>query len=153
MARDIILIDLDHVIFDAVGRDHMLAGAMDSGDWDAYHAASINDKPAMDIVNLLKSLDSEFVNFMRIGITARPEKWRHLSNQKLMEWGVDLNGLMMRPSEDYQESGALKVALCEKHFGADWPERILFILEDNDNAVAAFKAHGVTVLQVHNRRY
>lgn len=142
-----ILIDVDHVISNAFWRDPMIGTVT----WDEYHASSKRDHPIYDIVLMLRALYAAKVyNF--VGFTARPEKWRKLTIEKMIEFDAPLDELLMRPDEDYHPAPELKLALVRKRFGASFPEQIAFILDDREDVILAFKALGVTALQVHASR-
>ena len=146
-----IVIDIDHTISDAAVRDHLISSA--DMDWDAYHAASINDNPCLDTIEILDLIAFADKRYSLIGLTTRPEKWRSLTNLWLLRNGVHLDELIMRPDDDYSPSPELKVKLISQFIGNDWKSSIQCVFEDNEKNVAAFKAQGVTVFQVHNRRY
>lgn len=140
-----ILLDIDHTVSDAFWRDDMIA----MGDWNAYHAAATYDGPVVDIVDLLETLN----NFYRIiGLTARPEKWRKKTMEWLLKHNVHIDELLMRPDNDYRRAPELKVALAIGLFGDKLTEEVAFMMDDREDVVAAFKAIGVTALQVHARR-
>lgn len=141
--RKVILVDIDHTISNAFHRDHMIGG-----EWDAYHEASINDEPVHDIVNLLRSLATDYE---LLGITARPEKWRQLTFRWFIKHSIPIDAILMRPNDCYDPSPVLKMKLALQAYKA-LKEHIAFVLEDRDDVCAAFREAGVTVLQVHARR-
>jgi hypothetical protein len=144
--KQIVLTDLDHTITDAYWRDPMIA----ANDWDAYHAASVHDKPIEATVNLLRSLEA--ANWLIVGCTARPGKWQKMSMEYMFRYSIPMHELLMRPDEDFRPSPPMKLALVADRFGPDFAEVITFMLEDREDVTAAFRAAGVTVLQVHNKQ-
>jgi hypothetical protein len=150
--RNIILVDLDHTVFDSFWRDEMIG----ISGWDDYHAKLIHDDPAPDFAPFLKYfIDSKSISgdvFIVIGLTARPEKWRALSLQSLAKHGIKLDDLWMRRDGDFRPAGDIKLSLCEEKLGVDWRERILLIIDDNDRVIEAFKGENITCLQIFNRR-
>ena len=143
--RNICLVDLDHTLTDAAWRNDMI------GDWDKYHESSIHDKPCTDICTLIDLLRGNGI--IVVGLTARPEKWRKLTQQWLIKYGIMIDELLMRPDTNFEPVGALKVNIAREVFGDDLESRILFVLDDRDDVVSGFKALGVTSLQCHGRRY
>ena len=143
--RKIILVDLDHTISDAFHRDEMIGIAP----WDEYHARLIEDDPAHDFVELLDCLNDRHE---LIGLTSRPEKFRTLTMKWLVQHGVNLDEIWMRPNHDYRAAQDMKIAMCKEKLGDDWQSRILFIIDDNERVIAAFKAEGVSCLQIFNKR-
>jgi hypothetical protein len=144
--RRIVLVDVDHVITDAFWRDPMLL----ERDWDAYHMASVDDKPDKDIRLLLESL-SVFGNLWIVGLTARPEKWRKMTMDYMLKHDVPMNELLMRPNDCYDPSPKVKVDLINKHY-ADQMEEIMFVIEDKEDTVIALKGLNLNVLHYHMKR-
>jgi hypothetical protein len=143
MKKEFVLIDIDHVISDAAWRDEMIGG---DGGWDAYHAESINDDPCHDIVQLVNALHSSGLQV--IGLTARPEKWRMLTNSWLIKHSIQLDEILMRPDKNFSPSPELKISLARDLFQGKVADNVAFILDDRDDVVAAFRAEGITALQV-----
>ncbi len=148
LKRKFIIVDLDHTIRDAAWRDEMIGG---EGGWDAYHMECINDKPATDIIELVNALHKS--GFIIIGCTACNEKWRQLNLKYLMQYGVRMDELLMRPEDDFSSAGESKEKLLKERFGDNLCESILAVIDDNDNVRDMCKSHGLTVLQVHGRNY
>lgn len=142
--KRIVLTDLDHTITDASWRDPMIP----LNDWDAYHAASEHDKPIEDTVQLLRTLDA--AGWLIVGCTARPGKWRKLSMTYMFRHIIPMHELLMRPDDNYRSSPDMKLELVTERFGPDFAEVITLMLEDREDVTQAFKAAGVTVLQVHS---
>jgi hypothetical protein len=140
--RTNILCDLDHVVANSFWRDPMIGGP-----WDEYHAASINDQPLPDIVNLLNALPDEYYI---VGLTGRDEKWRQLTIKWLLMHDVPMDELLMRPTGDWRPAPAMKVKLATERF-PDITNEVAFILDDREDVIAAFKALGVTALHVNGR--
>lgn len=143
--RKIILVDLDHTVSDAFHRDEMIGVC----DWDTYHARLEEDDPCWDFIALLEPLTARHEV---IGLTSRPEKWRRLTMTWLVKHGVRLDDIWMRPDHDYRAAPDVKIALCKDKLGDGWKENVLFVIDDNERVVAAFKSEGVSVLQIFNRR-
>lgn len=122
---------------------------MIGGPWDDYHKASIDDHPVEEIRHMLQMIGR---GFFVVGVTARPEKWRGLSMQWLTKHGIHMDELLMRPDDSYRPAPEIKLELARKRFGMAWPHEIAFVMDDRDDVTAAFKAEGITVLQVHARR-
>jgi 5'(3')-deoxyribonucleotidase len=147
MMKNIILVDIDHSIADAFWRDPMIGVAS----WDLYHAESINDPPAHDMVYFIRTLISATC-FEFYGLTARPEKFRNLTTQWLLKNNIGFDDLLMRPNDDFRPAGEVKLSLCESCFGVDWKDKVLMMIDDNDKVIEAFKGEGITCLQVFNSR-
>lgn len=148
--RDIILVDIDHVISDAFWRDDMIKRSRDSGDWEEYHSRGKEDKPIEDVVRLINIISGSSGYKLEIfAITARPEKWRKQTMEWFRKYGVMLDYLLMRPEDAFKPAPTIKVDLCKEEGILD---RILCIFDDREDVVAAFKALGITAFHVHARR-
>jgi len=142
-----IICDVDHTLTNAFWRDGMLANR--PVDWDEYHAASIHDKPALDVVEMVQALHLR--GFLIVGITGRPEKWRKLTVEWMIKHKVPMDELHMRPNDNYDTAGPLKLFLARLRF-SNIPEQVAMVIDDHDGVIAAFTALGVTCLQTHGRR-
>lgn len=145
-SKRIVLCDIDHVVSDAFWRDPMLL----ERDWDAYHSASVDDKPDPDIRSLLDSL-ALYGNAWIVGLTARPEKWRKLTMDWVLKSNVYMDELLMRPNDCFDPSPKVKVDLINKHY-AGRLEEIAFVIEDKEDTVIALKGLNLNVLHYHMKR-
>jgi hypothetical protein len=137
-----VLTDLDHVVCDASWRDHMI-GTLS---WDEYHAAGEADEPNAAVVAILHAFRVHHLATV-VGITARPEKWRIASLRWMLDNNVPMDELLMRPDLDHRPSPVVKVDLIQNRFPV--LDEIAFVLEDREDVCAAYRAMGLTVLQVH----
>lgn len=146
MIRKICIVDIDHVISAAWSRDHMIGG-----EWNDYHAASVNDEPIHDIVEMLNALYA--ANYTIIALTARPEKWRTLTMRWLVEHNAPIDELLMRPDDAYHPAPEIKVQLAQARFPGDaLRNEVAFLLEDRADVCEAFAALGITTMQVKGRQ-
>jgi hypothetical protein len=144
--RRYVLVDIDHTLSAAWPRDHMIGTVP----WDEYHAASHADLPVEDIKNLVNALYLQ--GFITVALTARPERWRALTNSWFIRHGIFIEEMLMRADDEYRPSPAMKLELVKARFGEALPDRVAFLLEDRDDVCSAFKELGITVLQIHGRR-
>jgi hypothetical protein len=143
----IILVDLDHTISDAFHRDEMIGVAP----WDEYHARLVEDDPAHDFVEFLNN-SALHEMYGVIGLTSRPEKFRGITMKWLVQHGVKLDDIWMRQNHDYRAAHDLKIAICQEKLGEDWKSHILFIIDDNEKVISAFRGAGISCMQIYNRR-
>jgi hypothetical protein len=147
MTRLTVLVDIDHTLSAAWHRDHMIGVET----WDAYHSASIQDKPIHDVMMLINSLHCQ--GWMIIGLTARPEKWRRLTMDWLVNHFIKMDELLMRPDEAYHPAPEIKVQLAQERFpGDELINKVAFLIEDREDVCEAFHALGITTLQVKGRQ-
>lgn len=149
MIRNVILVDIDHTLSNAAPRDGMIGP---NCEWDRYHQASAHDAPLEDMVGLIKGLEASLC-YQLVGFTDRPEKWRQLSMDWMVRHDVRLDHLLMRGNDDFGPSTVTKVNMVADYLGGveKIPERVSLVLEDRDDVCAAFRAMGVSVLQVFAR--
>lgn len=141
--RNVVLVDIDHVISAAWPRDPMIGNVS----WDEYHAASSADLPVRDIVQLLQRLKE---HYKIVAITARPEKWRQLSMAWMVKHKVPVDELLMRPDNAFRPAPQIKLELVNERFPDK--DEIAFLLDNREDVVAAFYSIGVTCMQVFGRR-
>lgn len=144
--RKYILVDVDHTLANSFWRDDMI------GDWDAYHAASSEDEPLQDAVGLINSLHG--AGYTIIGLTARPEKWRQITMEWLIKHFISMDELLMRPDEAYHPAPEIKMALALKRFDdkANLKAQVAIVIDDREDVIEAFRALGVTAMQIFGRR-
>jgi hypothetical protein len=135
-------IDIDHSIADAAWRDSLM------GSWDEYHAKSIDDRPIDEMIALVDSLFND--QWVTIGLTGRPEKFRQLTETWLLKQKLQLDELIMRPNEVYDGAAVFKtievIDRCSKEINPT-----VLVFDDRDDVIGAMKASGIkcVALQVH----
>ena len=144
--RPYVLVDIDHTLSNAWWRDSLI------GDWDAYHAVSGQDNPLQDVITMVNALHR--CGRSIIGLTARPEKWRQLTMEWLVKHFVSMDELLMRSDDDFRPAPEVKVALALERFKdeSNLRNQVALVLDDREDVIEAFRALGVTALQVFGRR-
>jgi hypothetical protein len=133
-----LLIDIDHTLSDAFWRDGMIG----STSWDEYHTASQYDKPFDVMVDMVDALRSKFTI---VGITARPEKWRAASLKWMIDHGIYLDELLMRPDEAFHPAPEIKIRLVQERFKESLLDEAVCIIDDRDDVIAAFRGIGIKI--------
>jgi hypothetical protein len=141
----ILLTDIDHTIANSFWRDSMIG----TNSWDEYHAASKDDKPFKNVVNLINSLSN--VGYEIIGITGRTEKFRKITTEWLIKYRVDVDSILMRPDNCFIKNADMKIQMVTEHFKGDF-RRIHFLLDDNVDTILAFNNIGIPTLQIRNMK-
>jgi len=144
-----VVCDIDHSVSDARWRDGMMAPEGSAATaWDAYNEAAKDDRPIPEVIELLRALHND--GWGTVALTARPIKWKPVTQSWLLEHDVPFDELLMRPHEDFRPAPMVKVSLIMKRFGnlAD----IRLVIDDRSDVIAAFLEQGITALQVHARR-
>jgi hypothetical protein len=137
----LVLTDIDHTVSDAAWRDAMIGKVS----WDDYYTAGWEDKPIQAVAELLRVLNDS--DYYIVAVTARPEKWRALTVEWLIDHEIPVDELLMRPDDCRLPGAQVKANLISSRFGC--MEEVAFALEDRDDMVVMYKLLGITVLQVH----
>ena len=131
----IIFCDIDGTVADNSHRQGFLQGT--KKDWDSFYNPDLVtlDKPieaaVLDIKKLLHHPRVESFHFL----TGRPERLRHATEQwvfKHLGFMPNINGLLMRPDNDFQKADAYKEKSIRKVAGVGYDD-ILFIDDDERN--------------------
>lgn len=141
--RPIIILDMDHTLANSYGRDQMLVGPPD---WYAYHTAGAADNVNEDMACLVDALNcTDLYNL--VVVTCRPEKYRALTMQWLMQHGIEVDELIMRPDGDTTPSKDLKLILMARHYGQDWAKMVMLAIDDNESVISSYRAMKISTLQ------
>ncbi len=114
-----------------------------SASWDEYHSASKDDEPVKEVVLLVNALARD--GHEVIGFTARPEKWRLLTNRWMLEHFVMLSDILMRADDDFRPATEIKMEITKNHK----PD---LIIDDREDICKMFGEKNVTTLQVRARQ-
>jgi len=115
------------------------------GDWDAFYAESVKDKPIEIMCDMVRYLSS---SFKVIICTAREERYRKITQDWLDRHGLWCHSMIMRPNDtDHVSSPVLKPMLCEAKLGKHWKEKVKLVIDDRDDVLAAFRSLGIPTLQ------
>lgn len=139
----IILVDIDHTISNAFWRDGMIGVSP----WDDYHLASQKDKPFKKAIKLINSLYNQ--GYTIIGLTGRPEKFRSLTMDWLIDEEVDLEEILMRYDDVFLKNAEMKIKLVEDRFKKNYKD-IHFLIDDNEDTCIAFQNIGIATMQIRN---
>jgi FMN phosphatase YigB (HAD superfamily) len=146
--RRYILFDIDDTCFSTKHREHLIDVS-----WDAFHSEAHKDEPIYDIFRTLEflsnSCDPKKSGYDLVAVTARPERYRAATLQKLIENGITPTDILMRPEDNYDPAPQLKVYLAQCYFEGDFSE-VKFVIDDHPGVIAAFRELGVTGLLVHS---
>lgn len=147
----IILCDIDHTISDAWWRSPIMPTDHEKGDWDPYHDAAAKDVPIYEVVRLIKVMQE--ANVPVFGMTARPSKWRPLTERWLQNVaGLTFTELLMRDDDNFHPSDELKWQLFNKRFANKVFIDRFILIDDHEKVCKKFYEAGITVFQVHARK-
>jgi len=143
-----IVVDLDGTLNNCV---HRIEDAR-FGHWDLFHSKLEDDEPYYDVEWLLKRLPS---TIPVIACTGRDEAYREKTLTWLAKWNIALDEILMRPTGDYTPDHELKPRLLEKFFGSKELviDNVMFVLDDRDKVVEAWRNYGLPCWQVRPGGY
>ena len=152
MKKKVIVVDLDGTLYNSTQRSHHIQAK----DWEGFHAASINDPPNQDVIDLIKLISwngSQRLIFM--GVTGRNERYREITMKWLLKHHVPLDELHMRPDDNYESDIEIKTKLLSDALQAHdmGIEDVWFALEDRDRVVDHFRSIGIPTYQVRQGTY
>lgn len=139
-----IICDLDGTIALVHHRLHYIEHA--PKDYDAFHAACVNDEPNLPVIRLLQDLKAR--KWRVIILTGRSDSVIEETQDWLEKNRVPYDILVMKPDKDH--SPAVKWKRHMLHTGQiPHPAEISFVLEDDPEVVAMWRDEGVACFQVN----
>lgn len=143
--RDTILIDIDGTLADARNREHLITGE----GWDAYYRDCINDVPILDVIAIVQAFHQ--AGFECVGITERPEHYWPATQAWLLKNKAPITTVLMRENMDFDIN--LKIRLAAKYCGGEENivNRIVMLIDDQENVTTAFSSIGITTMLVKPR--
>jgi hypothetical protein len=148
-----IVVDLDGTLCNSGHREHLAVNK----EWDQFHSALADDKPHGDVAWLIGVLSCACLSgeIEIIACTGRPEKYRAITERWLSGFGILFDEVLMRPDDDWLSDTVLKPQLVmewhdrqEDAAHGTAQERVLFVLDDRDRVVEAWRGHGFNCWQV-----
>jgi len=155
----VLVVDVDGVLSDASGRQHLLGGA--ERQWAAFFEASVDDPPIIEGIGLVRALadtgDGASVDGVgaarcpTVLLTARPSRLADTTMAWMARHGIAWDLLVMRADDDHRSSPDVKrEAVADLR--ATGYEPVLAIDDDPRNA-EMYRAEGVPVVYVHSGYY
>lgn len=151
-----IICDIDNTISDCTHRVNYILKK--PKDWKSFFLYQPLDKPIESVIKILEAFawcnfeDALGITVGFVFCTGRSEEYRALTTKWLNEnISTELNrwsdvSLLMRRKDDRRDDEIVKIELLKE--ANITPENTLFILEDRDRVVKAFRKNGYKVLQV-----
>lgn len=150
VVEDWIIVDLDGTLCDCSHRIHHAH----AGEWDAFNSELGGDKVFFDVAKLITAFGS--LGHRIMAVTGREEKWRHATLKWLAKHDIVFDDLIMRPANDYRPDAVVKIEMLCQHTGASKEElkdKVLFVLDDRDVVVEAWRNLGLRCWQVQPGGY
>jgi hypothetical protein len=113
-------------------------------DWEGYFASCLGDEPNESVIEVLRLFFEDGYNIRLL--TGRSESVRALTEQWLYRHAVPHHTLIMRPEGERTDDHIMKPAIAFEQY---WrPDNVLFVMEDRQRVVDAWRKLGYTVFQV-----
>ena len=145
-----IVFDLDGTLADGTHREHFIIATEDreKPDWDAFFAASGDDKPIPHVIQILRALwkDGADIEIWSGRGEGPGDSVFKITEDWLAEHDVPWERLRMRPHGDYTPDVELKRAWLNEARDAGVPPVLVF--DDRDKVVAMWRAEGIPCFQV-----
>jgi hypothetical protein len=138
-----VIVDLDHTLCDATHRQHL----GQAGDWEGFHSQCKHDEPHADVRWLLDLLpDDVFV----LAVTGRSDPHWKATIDWLNKHSIRVDDILMRPQFNYVPDHELKLSMTEEYFGSKEAvlQNVIFVLDDRDKVVEAWRNYGLPCWQV-----
>ena len=145
-----IVVDLDGTLCNC---DHRVQHAQNK-DWDKFHDGIQLDEPHPDVLGFLKLIPEQTPVLV---ITGRNESQHIATVRWIDEHGLleKIDAIEMRPNGDWSRDAELKLRIIDAFFGdrLNALENVMFILEDRDSVVEAYRGAGFNCWQVRLGTY
>ena len=141
-----VVFDMDGVLSDAAGRQHLLAWPR--RDWDAFFDAVGEDPVIDEVAAVLHALDR---GLHIVLLTARPLRVQHHTLGWLDRNDLRWDLLIMRDHGDYDYAREFKRRTVDELRSAGLDPRLAF--EDDRRNVDMFRSAGVPCVYIHSGYY
>lgn len=119
---------------------------IESEGWEAYHQAASQDAANGPVVQLLAAMHAKGQRIYCV--CSRPEKWRMMTNNWLVNRGAMVDVLLMRAANDWRKDDELREEALQGIVAQSGD--VLFAIEESEKACDFYRAAGITVLQLFN---
>jgi phosphoglycolate phosphatase-like HAD superfamily hydrolase len=153
----IYIFDIDGTLSDGAHRRHLVEDnvlyqqmAASPKDWEAFYAASADDKPIFEVITVARALEAAEHGI--IYSTGRPESIRFITTQWLRKYRVPNGPIYMRTDKDHRESFVVKSELLDR-IKAQYTKEIGGAFEDRQQDADMYRARGLRVFQVAEGKF
>jgi hypothetical protein len=139
-----IIVDLDGTIALDDHRAHHLRNDPNNRDWDSYFAACGGDAPNHAVIQTIRAM--AYGGWTITIISGRSMKVEEQTVAWLKKHEVPVDMLMLRPADSRVDDHLMKIQMAATLNLT--PKNVLFVLEDRQRVVDAWRAAGFTCFQV-----
>jgi hypothetical protein len=139
--KNIIICDIDGTICTDEHRNYLLQA--EPKKWDEYFDLCHLDSPVEAVIRVVNTMiwGGHEVHLM----TARVDTVKDKTIEWLKQHNVNYSSITFRPADSRVQDNVLKTLWADKLGG---PSRVLFVLEDRQRVVDAWRSAGYTCFQV-----
>lgn len=149
--RPLYIFDLDGTLADLKHRRHFVDGTDGKKDWNAFHAACVDDTPIYPIISILKALtysplclSTDIYVWSGRMDTVQTETYDWLDKHVGLQF---IDRLQMRPAGDYTPDDVLKRSWYDALSPGE-KARLVCTFDDRDRIVKMWRDLGIVCLQV-----
>ena len=135
------IFDVDGTLANVDPYLHYVRGS--NRDYDAFHEASIDALPNVEVVEMLNNAVSDCHAILVV--TSRKEKYRGLTSMWMAINNVRSHALFMRSDEDNRPDYEVKKDILDK-INKHWT--VLHAVDDNPNVIRLWQDHGISTTKI-----
>jgi uncharacterized HAD superfamily protein len=135
------IFDVDGTLANVDPYLHLVRGS--SRDYDAFHEASIDALPNIEVVEMLN--DAVADNHAILIVTSRKDKWRGLTSMWLAKNNLRSHALFMRSDEDNRPDYEVKRDILHK-INNHW--KVLHAVDDNPNVIRLWEDNQIPTTKI-----
>lgn len=133
----LLIIDIDGTLADDKWRSNV-------ADFDERQMQAKHDKPIAVMVELVAATHK---SWYKVALTSRNERWRSLTMRWLMDNGIMLHDVVMRPDDDFAPANEFKVktvkVMCTEF---KEPHITMLLMDSRNDVVQAYRMEGWVAL-------
>jgi uncharacterized HAD superfamily protein len=135
------IFDVDGTLANVDPYLHLVRGS--NRDYDAFHEASIDALPNIDVVEMLNDAVSD--GHAILIVTSRKDKWRGLTSMWLARNNLRSHALFMRSDEDDRPDYEVKKDILDK-IDKHW--NVVHAVDDNPNVIRLWEDHKIPTTKI-----
>ena len=145
MTTPLYIFDLDGTLADLTHRRHFVDKKVGRKDWDAFHAACVDDAPIWPVIHTMRTLQAAGAECWVV--SGRSDAVYDQTVDWVTRHDCAPSRLLMRKAGDYTPDDVLKESWLRSWPSAD-VARIVAVFDDRDRVVAMWRRHGIQCFQV-----
>jgi phosphoglycolate phosphatase-like HAD superfamily hydrolase len=135
------IFDVDGTLANVDPYIHLVRGH--NKDYDAFHEASIDALPNLDVVQMLNNATADRHSILIV--TSRKEKWRGLTSMWLAKNNLRSHALFMRADDDHRPDYEVKKDILNK-INSHW--NVIHAVDDNPYVIKLWEEYEITTTKI-----